>query len=213
MGRKKLIHIQNVGKKENVFDENKKIRGKWNKFFKSDGDIVLEIGCGYGQYTIGLAKKFKDKNFIGMDRKGDRVWYGAEKATEESLNNVAFVNGFAEKLDEYFAEGEISEIWVTFPDPYPKPCKHKRILTSSRFLEIYRKIASKNATIHLKTDNKHVFDYTKAVIQKEDLKTIEEIQNVHAQKEVSELLQITTYYERKFMEQGKDIYYIKFKLN
>ena len=128
------------------------LRGKWhNEFFGNNNPIVLELGCGKGEYTVGLARRYKDKNFIGVDIKGSRMWTGATQARAEGLDNVAFFRTKIELIDRFFTPGEVSEIWITFPDPQMK--KARKRLTSTRFLELYRKITADNALIHLKSDS------------------------------------------------------------
>jgi len=213
MGRSKLKKFAEIKTFKNVFDYNSKIKGKWHKsFFKNTNPIVLELGCGQGHYTVALSQKFPKKNFIGVDRKGNRIWGAAKKALNQKWNNVAFLNIHIENLENFFKKNEISEIWLTFPDPYSKPSKAARRLSSSRFLNIYREVMKNKGIIHLKTDNLPLFEFSIETAKKEKCKILKEIRNLHGQKKIPDLLQIKTFYEEKFMKEGKPIYYLKFSL-
>lgn len=212
MSRRKQRHIDELKEFENIFMVEDNMPGKWSGFFKNDNPIVLGIGCAHGDYTLALAEKFKNKNFIGLDKKGGRLWNGATRGMNGKLANTAFVRGLAEKLPEYFAENEIDEIWVTFPDPFSKPSKENKRLISPKFLELYRHILKPGSDIHLKTDNYKLFEYCLSFVEAEGCLVKEVIRDLHSQKEVSELLEITTFYERKFMDEGLPIYYLTFNL-
>jgi len=214
MARNKQKQIDEVANFDNVFDSPEGLKGKWrDKYFGRDGDLILELACGWGQYTLDLAKKFPDKNIIGIDKKGDRVWQAAKyalgydklavgdggKFQANSLRNVAFCRILIEKLDDFFDEGEVDEIWITFPDPHPKPCKHGKRLTSAKFLELYKKICKPEALVHLKTDNANLFDYSLDVFEAEGCEKVELIRNIHSQEKIPDILKTLTYYERKFM--------------
>jgi tRNA (guanine-N7-)-methyltransferase len=169
MGRKKSFRIEQNKVQENVIQEGKplftSIKNHWgNEFFKNSNPIVLELGCGKGEYTVGLAKLFPDKNFIGIDIKGDRIAVGSEKATERGLNNVAFLRTKIHELERFFDENEVSEIWITFPDPQVLQSGERRRLTNPRFLEIYKKILKKDGCLHLKTDSSSFFEYSLKVL-------------------------------------------------
>ena len=213
MSRNKLKQIEEVRSFANVFGGEK--QGGWPE------KVVLELGCGWGQYTLELARRYPEKFFVGVDRKADRIWMGAKEALgsekkvgvggefgEEALRNVAFLHTGIDKLDEWFEPESVEEIWITFPDPYPKPSKAEQRLISPRFQEIYRKICKPGAKIHLKTDNAALFDYALGVVGLCE----EVIRDVHALDEVPDLLQVLTYYEKKFMEQGVAINYLRFTL-
>ena len=187
------------------------LRGNWNReFFKNDNPIVLELGCGRGEYTVALARRFPGKNFIGVDIKGARMWTGATEAKSEGLGNVGFLRTNIEIIDRLFAKGEVSEIWLTFPDPQMK--KFTKRLTSSLFLARYRNILSDNAVIHLKTDSNFMLTYTKYITEVNELPVVECISDVHGQDEVSDVLQIRTYYESQWLSRGITIKYIAFNL-
>lgn len=212
MPRKKLIRINQVLEFENVFCEESKIKGSWGeKVFKNQNPIVLELACGRGYYTLALGQEYPGKNFIGIDRKGDRIWYGAKEAIEKNLKNVAFLKTDIKYLADFFEKDEVSEIWITFPDPFPKPSKANKRLTAPGFLEIYKSFLRKDGRIHLKTDNQILFDYSLDVMT--DNGDIEElIFNVHEQDRVEDVLKIMTFYEKKFMEKGEKIKYLRFSL-
>ena len=187
------------------------LKGNWNRdFFKNGNPIVLELGCGRGEYTVALAKQYPDKNFIGVDIKGARMWTGATEAIEAGLTNVGFLRTNIEIIDRLFAEGEVSEIWLTFPDPQMK--KYTKRLTSSLFLQRYSKILAPDAVIHLKTDSNFMFTYTKYVTEVNALPVKECISDVYAQECVSDILSIRTYYESQWLERGITIKYISFML-
>lgn len=187
----------------NVFVAPMEMKGKWREFF-GGGEIILELACGHGYYTLALAEKFPRQNFIGIDKKGDRIWEGATKSAE--VKNAAFVRCLIEKLEDYFEEGEVSEIWITFPDPYPKPSKAKKRLTSSRFLNIYKRILKPGGVIHLKTDNEFLFDYSISSLEDFGAEVLKINRDVH--KNPTKLLAIRTFYENKFLAEGKKIKYL-----
>ncbi len=187
------------------------IKGKWHAdFFKNENPIVLELGCGRGEYTIELAKRYANKNFIGIDRKGARMWKGCKQSVEEKMENVAFIRSQIQYIPNFFAENEVSEIWLTFPDPQPKRSKVNKRLTASYYLDIYRQILRPGGCIHLKTDNKQLFDFTLEVIEKLDYIILEKIEDIYALKVANLDLDIQTYYEKMWLEQGLTIYYLKF---
>lgn len=195
------------------------MKGNWNEtFFHNDNPIVLELGCGRGEYTVGLARMFPDKNFIGVDIKGARMWAGATESLNEGLKNVAFLRTNIEIIDRFFAEGEVSEIWLTFSDPQMK--KATKRLTSTYFMNRYRKFLVENGLIHLKTDSKFLFTYTKYMVEKNSLKVRVCTDDLYkselvAQPETEEayVLRIQTYYEQMWIDRGLNIKYLQFELN
>jgi len=221
MGRNKSTQIDEVKNFVNVFsDWGGKDKPDWQEYFGNDGKIIVEMGCGWGQYTLALAAKYPEHNFIGVDRKADRIWMSAKKALAEeektglpgefcdgALKNIAFLQIEAQNLTKWFSEGEVDEIWVTFPDPQPKPCKANKRLISPRFLEIYKTVCKAGATLHLKTDNKDFFDYSLDILEPEEV-----IWDVHGQDEIQESLKILTFYEQKFMAKGIPIKYLRVNL-
>lgn len=187
------------------------LKGNWKgEFFKNNNPIVLELGCGRGEYTVALARRFPEMNFIGVDIKGARMWTGAKEAIEEGLRNVAFLRTNIEIIDRLFAEGEVSAIWLTFPDPQMK--KQTKRLTSSHFLARYRKILAPDAVVHLKTDSNFMFTYTKYIVSINNLPVLECIEDVHGGSGASDVLSIRTYYESQWLSRGITIKYIAFNL-
>lgn len=224
MGKNKLRKFNEINTFPNVIQPDYRsdikdfeYKGKWGCcFFENDNPIVLEIGCGKGEYTIGLAKEYPGKNFIGIDIKGDRIWHGAKNSIELGLKNTAFLRIQAEKIEQYFNENEVSEIWIPFPDPQPNKPRVKKRLTSPNFIERYKKILKPNSPIHLKTDNKTLFDYTLNVIKEHNHNIHKRSDNVHGDTENNldpVVEKIQTYYEQMFTEEGAIIYYLKFSLN
>ena len=189
------------------------LKGRWNKdFFKNKAPIVLELGCGKGEFTTGLASRYTDKNFIGIDIKGARMWRGAKTSFEASMTNVAYVRTQIELIEFVFGKQEVSEIWITFPDPFPQKPKSKKRLTSPQFLNRYRQIAKKNTIVHLKTDNTSFFDYTLSTIVEQNLKLLSHTYNLDNNPVDSNAASIYTFYEEKFREKGESIKYLKFRL-
>lgn len=192
-------------------------KGRWNAdFFQNEHPIVLELGCGKGEYSIALAKKFPNKNFIGIDVKGARFWRGAKTALEEDIKNVAFLRMQIELIEYAFAKNEISEIWITFPDPQIKFRRNKHRLTHPNFLRKYHQVVSKEGYIHLKTDSEFLHGYTHGVLQIEKhdiLLSNHDIYNPNNHEIPDEVTSIQTFYEQKFLEENKNITYIRFKLN
>ncbi|MCG1035234.1 tRNA (guanosine(46)-N7)-methyltransferase TrmB [Polaribacter sargassicola] len=189
-------------------------KGKWHSFFDNNNPIVVELGCGKGEYTIALARKNPDKNFIGIDIKGARFWRGAKTAIEENLPNVAFVRTQIELVDFIFANNEVSEIWITFPDPQIKYQRTKHRMTNSSFLKKYHRVLNENGVINLKTDSEFMHGYTLGLLHGEGHEILYANHTVYknegAPKEVTET---QTFYENQYLEIGKPITYIKFKLN
>ncbi|AFD09154.1 tRNA (guanosine(46)-N7)-methyltransferase TrmB [Solitalea canadensis] len=213
MGKNKLRQFAELDTFHNVFQKDGSLKGKWStEFFKNDHPIVLELACGKGEYTVNLSKKFPEKNFIGIDLKGNRLWTGAKMAIEEQINNVAFLRIQIEHLQSYFEHNEVDEIWITFPDPQPQVSREKKRLTSMRFLEVYRPILKENAIIHLKTDNDQLYEYTLEVIADNKLDLLANTNDVYNSALLDDVLQIKTYYERKYLSQGKNINYVRFRL-
>ncbi|MBP1644847.1 MAG: trmB [Bacteroidetes bacterium] len=188
------------------------LKGKWREeFFKNDKPLVLELGCGKGEYTVGLAKQYPNKNFIGIDIKGARMWRGCKTSVDEKINNVAFVRTHVQLLNFYFGEKEVSEIWITFPDPQLK--KPNKRLTSPRFLDTYAKILRDDAVIHLKTDSQELYDYTlNEVLIPQKRKVLISTDNLYESNVIEDVISIRTFYENIYLSQGKPITYLKFQL-
>jgi len=217
MGRNKLQRFKENGENRNVVQEGKeifeKIKGQWNKLqFGNEHPIVVELACGRGEFSVGLARQFPGKNFIGVDIKGSRIWKGSTIAMAEQLHNVAFLRTQIQILDKFFEENEISELWITFPDPFPRDGDEKRRLTSPRFLEMYKPLIKKDGVVHFKTDNTGLFDYTLDLVkQREDCKIILYTHDFYASPWKDEHHGIQTKYEKLFSEKGEKIKYLKFQ--
>ena len=188
------------------------LKGKWHEeFFKNQNPIVLELGCGRGEYTIGLARRFPDKNFIGIDIKGARMWHGAKTALEEGMQNVAFLRTNIECIAGFFAPNEVAELWLTFSDPQMK--KATKRLTSTYFMERYRKFLVDGGLIHVKTDSNFLATYTKYMVEKNGLPLLQCTFDLYAEQDVdSSLTDIRTYYEGMWLERGIPIKYLQFQL-
>ena len=188
-------------------------RGRWAAgHFANANPITLELACGRGEYALGLARRLADRNFIGMDIKGARIWKGAKTALEESLSNVVFVRIQIGHLAAVFGPGEIDEIWITFPDPYLKNSKTRKRLTSPKFLAAYRNVLREGGVINLKTDSPELFDFTLSTIAAEGHHLLERIDDVYAAGDLPEELRISTYYERMHLAEGRVIRYLRFGL-
>ena len=187
------------------------MRGKWNEmYFHNDNPIVLELGCGKGEYAVGLGKKFPDKNYIGVDIKGARMWTGAKVVEQENIQNVAFLRTSIELIDHFFAPGEVSEIWITFPDPQMKNANKR--LTGTRFLNTYRKILKPNGLVHLKTDSPFLYTYTHELTALNGFITEVDTDDLYASGLADDILEIKTHYENQWLQRGLTIKYISFHL-
>jgi tRNA (guanine-N7-)-methyltransferase len=218
-----------VKKKQKRFDESKSffnyfqpqyseiingfpIKGKWNQaFFKNHNPICLELGCGRGEYTIALARKYPNKNYIGIDIKGARSWRGCKTSIDEKMENVAFIRAKIELIEHFFSENEISEIWITHPDPQPRKSRSKKRLTSPEFLNRYRNIIKENCLVHLKTDDTNLYQYTLIVAKANKHKLLFKTDDLYALNPEEEDVMITqTFYEKIFLKEGKKIKYLRF---
>ena len=187
------------------------MKGNWNRdFFKNDNPIVLELGCGRGEYTVGLGEQFPNKNFIGVDIKGSRMWTGATESLNKEMGNVAFLRTNIEIIDRFFGENEVSEIWLTFSDPQMK--KATKRLTSTFFMERYRKFLVDGGLVHLKTDSNFMFTYTNYMIDENKLPVLFKTEDLYHSDLVDDILGIQTYYERQWIDRGLTIKYVKFQL-
>ena len=187
------------------------MKGKWNElFFENNNPIVLELGCGKGEYTVGLAELFPEKNFIGVDIKGARLWTGAKDSIEKGLKNVAFLRTNIEMIHHFFAENEVSEIWLTFPDPQMK--KVTKRLTATNFMKSYQQFLKPEGLVHLKTDSNFMFTYTCAMVQENKFPINHKYDDLYASDLVDPILGIKTYYEQQWLERGLTIKYIQFVL-
>lgn len=194
-------------------DAGKPFKGRWAAdFFKNDKPVVLELACGKGEYTVNLATLFPEKNFIGIDYKGNRIWRGAKTALEEGVANVGFLRIQIETILDYFGEGEVDEIWITFPDPQPQISREKKRLTSPRFLDKYKQILKPGGFINLKTDNDGLHAYTVEKIEELGLNLHIRTEDLYNSEYADEVLSIKTYYEKKYLKDNKNINYLKFSL-
>lgn len=224
MGKNKLARFAENKTLPNVFQptreealDNYHLKGKWrSEVFKNQNPIVLELGCGKGEYSVGLAKSFPEKNFIGIDIKGARFWFGAKEAAEKNLGNVAFLRTQIELVDCFFDKDEVDEIWITFPDPQIKYRRTKHRMTHLEFLDRYRKILKKDGIIHLKTDSEFLHGYTLGLLQGQGHEILSAHHDIYGAPEYEPgtplLREIKTYYEGLFSAKGKTITYIKFKI-
>jgi tRNA (guanine-N7-)-methyltransferase len=190
------------------------LKNKWHSdFFKNENPIILELGCGKGEYTVGLAERYPDKNFIGIDIKGARIWRGLKTANEENISNLAFIRTRINLVHLCFGQNEVSGIWITFPDPHPKEIRTRKRLTSPQFLNLYRQFLKPGGIIHLKTDNIIFLEYTLDVIREEGYDVLYLTYDVYKEGLNNEVDQIQTYYENKWLKHGTKIKYLQFRFN
>lgn len=221
MAKHKLQRFAEIETFPNVFQprmgfpmEDYELKGKWREtFFKNDNPVILELGCGRGEYTVNLAEAYPEKNFVGVDIKGARLWRGAKTAVENNMANVAFLRIHIDKIEHFFAPGEVDEIWVTFPDPQPQLSREKKRLTSPNFLRKYKNILSEKGIVHLKTDNAGLFNYTLESVKEQKHHLEQFTHDLYRWKNLNEILQIKTTYEKMFLKQGLPIHYMNFRLN
>jgi tRNA (guanine-N7-)-methyltransferase len=212
MAQKKLQRFAAIKTFSNVLEYPEGMQGQWNGFFKNINPIVLELACGRGEYTVGMAQLFPQQNFIGIDIKGNRMYLGAKQCLTEGISNAAFLRTQIEKLPAYFAPAEVDEIWITFPDPQLRVSKAKKRLTHPRFLRLYQQVLKPAGVIHLKTDSPDLYHFTKQVIELYGLTIVEDCSDVHNQLEIKEELKIKTHYESLDIAQSNKIHYLKFIL-
>ncbi len=210
MGQKKLIRFEELKSFPNVLQYPSNIKNKWKDFFGNDNAITLELACGKGEYAVGLGRLYPSRNFIGIDVKGNRIWKGAKTALNESLKNIAFLRTEIDKLEDYFAANEVSEIWITFPDPQLRFSKMKKRLTHPKFLRMYKNILQANGKIHLKTDSPDLYQFTKTVIDLYKLKLITDIDDLYKEAALNDELKIKTHYESLDIAQSNKVHYLSF---
>lgn len=217
VGKNKLQKFDDMAEYPHVFqfpfaalqEKGFDMKGHWGeRFFKNNNPIVLELGCGKGEYTVGLGKLYPEKNFIGVDIKGARMWSGAKEALEAGMTNVAFLRTSIELISQFFAPGEVAEIWITFPDPQMK--KVNKRLTSTRFMRMYREILSGEGIIHLKTDSNFMYTYTTEMVKANNYPVLFSNNDLYHSGLVDTILSIKTYYEQQWLDRGLNIKYIKF---
>lgn len=210
MGHKKLIRFEAIKSFPNVLQYPEGMKGKWKDFFGNENPITLELACGKGEYTVSLARQYADRNFIGIDLKGNRIWAGAKKALDEGLKNAAFLRTQIERITDYFDKDEVSEIWITFPDPQLRLSRANKRLTHPRFLRLYEKVLRKDGFIHLKTDSPDLYNFTLLVADIYALNIVESYSDVYAQPEIHPDLKIKTYYESLDIAGVNKVHYVKF---
>lgn len=212
MAQKKLYRFAKIKEFENVFEYPKNMQGKWQEHFKNEGPVILELACGRGEYSISLGKMYPQKNFIGVDVKGNRMFIGAQQALAAKLSNVAFLRTQIEMLPEYFNPREADEIWITFPDPQLRPSKGKKRLTHPRFLRLYQQVLKKTGVIHLKTDSPQLYAFTKRVIAMYGIQLLQDEPDAYAAENILPELTIKTHYEGLDIAGSNKIHYLKFSL-
>ncbi|WP_205500693.1 tRNA (guanosine(46)-N7)-methyltransferase TrmB [Rufibacter psychrotolerans] len=215
MGRGKLEKFAVNATRRNVVEPGKELfeqlKGRWNsEFFQNENPIILEVGCGKGEYTIGMAQRYPDKNFIGIDIKGNRIWKGSTLAEEAGLTNVAFLRIFIETLEQHFGESEVDEIWITFPDPRPRKRDIKRRLTSPRFLEMYERILKPGGKLHLKTDSASLFEYSVEVLEERNVANFLHTWDLYQSTLQEHTMGIYTTFEKTYLEQEVPIKYLQY---
>ncbi|MDR1673320.1 MAG: tRNA (guanosine(46)-N7)-methyltransferase TrmB [Bacteroidales bacterium] len=220
MSKHKLQHFADMANYPNViepsfgevFHTDFRTKGCWNNIFGNNHPIVLELGCGKGEYTVALARQYPDKNFIGIDIKGARMWVGATNALHQHLQNVVFLRTRIEFIRSCFAAGEVSEIWITFPDPQPQQSRANKRLTSARFLNAYREILRSDGFIHLKTDSQNLFEYTRNVAKFNGLPIASCTDDLYRSDIIGDIFSAQTHYEQLFIAKGFTIKYLKFSI-
>lgn len=222
MGKNKLGRWTEFGSFENVIQpkiiditgKDHQLKGRWRKdVFRNENPVVLELGCGKGEYSVGLASKFPEKNYIGIDIKGARMWRGAKSADEMNLRNIAFLRTRIEFINSFFQTDEVDEIWVTFPDPHPGLRNSNKRLTSPTFLNNYRMFLKNKGIVHLKTDNSELYNYTRKVADHNNLEIIIATNDLYSENIPDDILSIKTHYERLFLVKCMTINYISFRID
>jgi tRNA (guanine-N7-)-methyltransferase len=213
MGHKKLIRFEAIKQFDNVLEYPENMQGNWHTFFKNTHPITLELACGKGEYSVGLGAMYPNRNFIGVDIKGNRIWRGAKTAIEKGLTNVAFLRTEIDKINLYFAANEVSEIWITFPDPQLRLGKAKKRLTHPKFLRLYQQLLQPNGLVHLKTDSPDLYHFTKTVIELYQLELLVDYNDVYSVPNLATELTIKTHYEGLDIAKSNRIHYLQFRLN
>jgi len=216
MSRKKLVRFAQNEVNPNVVQAGKpifeQIKGQWNALqFANDQPLIVELACGRGEFTLGLGRQYPNQNFIGVDIKGSRIWKGSSSATAEGIHTVAFLRTQIQQLQDFFAAGEISELWITFPDPFPRDGDEKRRLTSPKFLEMYKQLVKPGGLIHFKTDNTGLYEYTDLVLNyRPDCQILFNTADFYESELRDAHHGIKTRYEKIFSDKGEKIKYIQF---
>ena len=196
---------------DNVFDKRGRSDFEVTTFFDNDNPLILELGCGIGVYTTALAKRNIDKNYVGVDSKGERIWQASTRATEQKISNAKFVNGYIDYIDQWVTNKSVQEIWITFPDPHPREKMQKKRLTSPIFLQKYKNILKDGGVVHLKTDDEDLFNYSIDTATDFGCTVEQAIANIYKEKKLAQELEIKTKFEKKWLEMGKDIFYLRFR--
>jgi tRNA (guanine-N7-)-methyltransferase len=212
MGNKKLQRFEAIRSFPNVLQYPEGMPGNWRNFFKNENPITLELACGKGEYTVGLSIIHPERNFIGVDLKGNRIYSGALECLKNNLHNAGFLRTQIDKIEGYFLPNEVSEIWITFPDPHLRTSRAKKRLTHPRFLRLYQSIIQPGGSIHLKTDSPELFYFTKFMADLYDLNIMDASENLHSRANNSPELKITTHYEKLDIAESKQVYYLQFTL-
>jgi tRNA (guanine-N7-)-methyltransferase len=212
MGNKKLQRFEAIRSFPNVLQYPEGMPGKWKNFFKNENPITLELACGKGEYTVGLSVLYPERNFIGVDLKGNRIYSGALECLKKNIHNAAFLRTQIDKIDSYFLAEEVNEIWITFPDPHLRTSRAKKRLTHPRFLRIYQSIIQPGGTVHLKTDSPELFHFTKFMADLYDLDIQDSSEDVHSRTQNPPEINIITHYEKLDIADSKQVYYLRFVL-
>jgi tRNA (guanine-N7-)-methyltransferase len=212
MGQKKLLRFEAIGNFANVLQYPEGMPGKWKDFFKNENLITLELACGKGEYTVGLATLYPDRNFIGVDLKGNRIYAGALEGITKNLHNAAFLRTHIDKIDRYFLPGEVDEIWITFPDPQLRTSRAKKRLTHPRYLRLYQNILKKGGFVHLKTDSPALYYFTKLVADLFGINILDSSEDIYARADNPGEMNIKTHYEKLDIAASNKIYYLKLSL-
>lgn len=212
MAQKKLVRFAEIGTFPNVLQRPEGMQGKWGDFFNNTNPVTLELACGRGEYTVGLSALYPQRNFIGIDIKGNRIWVGAKKALNAGLKNAAFLRTHIDKIALYFKKDEVDEIWITFPDPQLRTSRARKRLTHPHYLRFYQQILKAGGLIHLKTDSPVLYQFTKTVIELYKLDIVKDIEDVHSSDTVSPELMITTHYEKLDIAESRKVFYLCFTL-
>jgi tRNA (guanine-N7-)-methyltransferase len=212
MGQKKLIRFKAIQSFANVLQYPENMAGRWKVFFKNEHPLTLELACGRGEYTVGLSNLHPENNFIGVDLKGNRIYSGALQCLQQGLSNAAFLRVQIDRIDQYFLPGEVSEIWITFPDPHLRTSRAKKRLTHPRFLRLYQQILKPGGSIHLKTDSPSLFYFTRLMAELYELQILDVSEDVYARQHNPPEIHIQTHYEKLDIAESKQIYYLHFSL-
>jgi tRNA (guanine-N7-)-methyltransferase len=212
MAQKKLLRFTQIKSFSNVLEYPENMQGNWKDFFNNNNPIVLELACGKGEYTVGLSALYPEKNFIGVEIKGNRLWAGAKISLANKTINVAFLRTQIDKINQYFKINEVEEIWITFPDPHLRKSKARKRLTHPKFLRLYKQIIKPDGLIHLKTDSPDLYYFTKMVIELYDLKIVTDYNNLYEEKDIRPELKIKTHYESLDIAKSNTVFYLCFLL-